>query len=187
MTHPTKNQERESLHPTVLFVRSRQRLGKVPLRVKLLQGFGTIPGQHKDWAFNTLLLLYYSQILGLSATVAAFALALSLVIDAVSDPLVGGLSDNFRSSLGRRHAFMLASILPTGLSVYGLFQPPQDLNQTLLAARRRKAMRMNEQSSHRDHPGLGWGHDDPINLIFPLGRKSNFYLLFRGNRPLGPL
>ena len=134
MTHPTKNQERESLHPTVLFVRSRQRLGKVPLRVKLLQGFGTIPGQHKDWAFNTLLLLYYSQILGLSATVAAFALALSLVIDAVSDPLVGGLSDNFRSSLGRRHAFMLASILPTGLSVYGLFQPPQDLNQTLLAA-----------------------------------------------------
>ena len=102
--------------------------------VKLLQGFGTIPGQHKDWAFNTLLLLYYSQILGLSATVAAFALALSLVIDAVSDPLVGGLSDNFRSSLGRRHAFMLASILPTGLSVYGLFQPPQDLNDTLLAA-----------------------------------------------------
>ena len=102
--------------------------------VKLLQGLGTIPGQHKDWAFNTLLLLYYSQILGLPATVAAFALALSLVIDAVSGPLVGGLSDNFRSRLGRRHAFMLASILPTGLSVYGLFQPPQDLNQTLLAA-----------------------------------------------------
>ena len=92
----------------ILFVRTRQRHGKVPLRIKLLQGFGTVPGQHKDWAFNTLLLLFYSQILELPATVAAFALALSLIIDAISDPLVGGLSDNFRSRLGRRHVFMLA-------------------------------------------------------------------------------
>ena len=118
----------------ILFVRTRQRHDKVPLRIKLLQGFGTVPGQHKDWAFNTLLLLFYSQILGLPATVAAFALALSLIIDAISDPLVGGLSDNFRSRLGRRHVFMLASILPTGLSVFALFQPPEELSQTLLAA-----------------------------------------------------
>lgn len=134
MTRQASHQDAEPTEQQVLFVRSRQRQGKVPLRVKLLQGFGTIPGQHKDWAFNTLLLLFYSQILGLPATVAAFALALSLVIDAISDPLVGGLSDNFRSRLGRRHGFMLASIVPTGLSIYALFQPPQDLSQTLLAA-----------------------------------------------------
>ncbi len=134
MTHPIPSKDPAAVKQPILFTRSRQRVGKVPLTVKLLQGFGSIPGQHKDWAFNTLLLLYYSQLLGLPATVAAFALALSLVIDAVSDPLVGSLSDNFRSRFGRRHTFMLASILPTGLSVYGLFQPPQELNQTLLAA-----------------------------------------------------
>ena len=134
MTPPTQSQDPNSAQTKILFVRSRQRQGNVPLRIKLLQGFGTIPGQHKDWAFSTLLLLYYSQILGLTATVAAFALFLSLVIDAVSDPLVGGLSDNFRSRLGRRHPFMLASIVPTGLSVFALFQPPEGLGQPLLAA-----------------------------------------------------
>ena len=134
MTPPTRSQNAMPAEQKILFVRTRQRHGKVPLRIKLLQGFGTVPGQHKDWAFNTLLLLFYSQILGLPATVAAFALALSLIIDAISDPLVGGLSDNFRSRLGRRHVFMLASILPTGLSVFALFQPPEELSQTLLAA-----------------------------------------------------
>ena len=134
MTHPIPSKDPAAVKQPILFTRSQKRVGKVPLTVKLLQGFGSIPGQHKDWAFNTLLLLYYSQLLGLPATVAAFALALSLVIDAVSDPLVGSLSDNFRSRFGRRHTFMLASILPTGLSVYGLFQPPQELNQTMLAA-----------------------------------------------------
>ena len=98
----TKTNVARQAKSKLLFISERERQGPVPTHVKILNGFGAIPGQHKDFAFNTLLLLYYSQILGLPASWASLALGASLVIDAVSDPLVGSWSDNFRSRFGRR-------------------------------------------------------------------------------------
>lgn len=112
----------------VLFRRSENRIGKVSIATKLFQGIGALPGQHKEWAFNTLLLLYYSQILGLPATYASIVLAVSLILDAFSDPLVGAYSDNFRSRFGRRHPFMLAAIIPTSGCMFALFSPPEGLS-----------------------------------------------------------
>lgn len=134
MTDTNQAQTSPPVIEQVLFVSQRERQGPVTTRTKILNGFGAIPGQHKDFAFNTLLLLYYSQILGLSASWASLALGASLVIDAISDPLVGGWSDNFRSRFGRRHPFMLAAIVPTVLSFYALFHPPQGFTGTELAA-----------------------------------------------------
>lgn len=101
--------------------------------VKFCQGVSALPGQHKDWAFNTLLLLYYSQVLGLPASYASIVLAISLVVDAFTDPMVGAYSDNLRSRLGRRHPFMIASILPVCVAIYALFAPPAEVSQTLLS------------------------------------------------------
>ena len=92
------------------FQRAEQRVGKVPFLTKFAQGFSALPGQHKEWAFNTLLLLYYSQVLGLPASTASIVLAISLVFDAISDPMAGAFSDSYRSRFGRRHALMLMSI-----------------------------------------------------------------------------
>ena len=116
------------------FQRQQRRQGPVPFTTKLAQGFSALPGQHKDWAFNTLLLLYYSQVLGLSASLAALAIAASLLIDAITDPMVGAFSDSFRSRLGRRHGLMLASILPTCGAMFALFSPPETLQDGGLAA-----------------------------------------------------
>src|SRR5262245_57941550 len=70
------------------------------------------------------LFFFYSEIIGLSAALTGFALAVALAVDAVSDPLIGYLSDNWRSRLGRRHPFMYASIVPmTGLYVL-IWHPP---------------------------------------------------------------
>jgi glycoside/pentoside/hexuronide:cation symporter, GPH family len=117
----------EAEHKSALFQRAHRRQGRVPLRIKLFHGLGALPGQHKDWTFSTLLLLFYSQVHGLPASFAAVVLAVSLVIDAVSDPLVGAYSDNFKSVKGRRHPLMLAAIVPTACCMYALFIPPQDL------------------------------------------------------------
>ena len=130
MTHQSSHHDQ----PTFRFKRAEQRQGKVPFWTKLVQGFSALPGQHKEWAFNTLLLLYYSQVLGLAASIAAAVLAVSLVIDAVSDPMAGAISDSFRSRLGRRHGLMLLSIVPTCLSMYALFAPPENLSTAVLAA-----------------------------------------------------
>ena len=117
------------------FQRAEQRVGKVPFWTKFAQGFSALPGQHKEWAFNTLLLLYYSQVLGMSATLAAVVIAISLVFDAISDPLAGAFSDSFRSRwLGRRHPLMLASIIPSCVAIFALFSPPHGLAEYYLAA-----------------------------------------------------
>jgi GPH family glycoside/pentoside/hexuronide:cation symporter len=49
------------------------------------------------------------------------------VWDAVSDPLVGWLSDRTRTRMGRRRPWFLASSVPFGLSVFMLWSPPADL------------------------------------------------------------
>jgi len=116
----------------VEYRRERIRIGKVPISTKLYQGIGALPGSHKDFAFNTFLLLYYSQILGVPASYASIVLAISLVVDAITDPMVGAYSDSFRSRLGRRHPFMYAAALPLGISIYLLFSPPSGASDVLL-------------------------------------------------------
>lgn len=117
-----------------LYTRQLERKGKVPVSTKIYQGFGGIVNSHKDFAFNTFLLLYYSQILGLPASLVSIVIAISLVIDAVSDPVVGSISDNYKSRLGRRHPFMIASAVPFGVSMYLLFVPPTGLGDVVLLA-----------------------------------------------------
>ena len=96
----------------------------MPTAVRMWQGFGAVPIGVKDFAFRSFVLLYYNQVLGLSAATAGIILFVALVIDAFTDPWVGHLSDQFRHRLGRRHPFMLASLLPFSLAIYALFAPP---------------------------------------------------------------
>ena len=106
-----------------------KREGKLSVPLKIAQGLGSLPDSFKDYAFKTFLLLYYDRILGMPASWAAAALFVALVVDAISDPLVGSLSDNFRSKLGRRHPFMFAAALPLGLAIFLLFSPPGSLDE----------------------------------------------------------
>ncbi len=116
----------------VEYQREKKREGKVPVSTKIFQGFGGLSNSHKDFAFNNFLLLYYSQILGVPASTASIVLALCLFADAITDPMVGAYSDNFKSRLGRRHPFMYAASVPLGLFIYLLFSPPTDASEPVL-------------------------------------------------------
>jgi glycoside/pentoside/hexuronide:cation symporter, GPH family len=63
---------------------------------------------------------------GLSAALTGLALAIALTFDAVFNPLVGYVSDNWRSRLGRRHPFMYASTLPLTVLYVLVWHPPGD-------------------------------------------------------------
>ena len=76
---------------------------KAPLSTQLFYGFGSISVGIKNNLLGTYLLIYYNQVLGLDASVAAIAMSLALLVDAFSDPLVGVWSDRVRSRWGRRH------------------------------------------------------------------------------------
>jgi Na+/melibiose symporter-like transporter len=91
----------------------------------LLYSSGIITYALKDAAFGAFVLFYYKQVLGLSGTLTGLAIAISVLWDAVSDPLVGAWSDNLRGRWGRRHPFMIASVLPLAFGFVALFAPPE--------------------------------------------------------------
>jgi Na+/melibiose symporter-like transporter len=102
---------------------------RLPLRPKLFYGVGSVAYGVKDNGFSFFLLIYYNQVLGLSAVAAGTALMIALILDAISDPLVGYISDNWHSRWGRRHPFMYFSALPLVVCYAFLWNPPNGLGQ----------------------------------------------------------
>ena len=52
-------------------------------------------------------MLYYTQVIGLDATLAGLAISVSIFWDAITDPIMGHISDNTKSKWGKRHPYML--------------------------------------------------------------------------------
>ncbi|MEH6566330.1 MAG: MFS transporter [Halopseudomonas sp.] len=96
---------------------------------KFAYGLGQIAESIKGTGFNIFLFFFFTQVLGLSGSLAGVAVMIALIFDAVTDPLAGHISDSSRSRFGRRHPFMLAAALPLGLAWYLLFTPPAGLGQ----------------------------------------------------------
>lgn len=53
-------------------------------------------------------MIYLTQILGLSPAWAALSISIATLWDAITDPVMGHISDNTRTRRGRRHPYMLA-------------------------------------------------------------------------------
>ncbi|QZD92427.1 MFS transporter [Qipengyuania xiapuensis] len=98
---------------------------KPSVGLKLAHGFGAAAFGIKNNGFDYFLLLFYGTVIGLEPGLVGLAIMIALVFDAVSDPLVGYWSDNFRSKWGRRHPFMYAAALPVALSYFLLWNPPE--------------------------------------------------------------
>ena len=64
---------------------------------------------------------YYLTVLGLNPILTGSALLFALFVDAISDPLIGALSDRIKSSFGRRHIFMGFSLVPISITYFMLF------------------------------------------------------------------
>ena len=97
---------------------------KLSFGIKGTYGMGQLGEGLLAGAIGAFLLFYYSQVLGLEPGLAGLAIGGSLILDAFIDPLVGSMSDNFTSRLGRRHPFMFGSIVPAGVAFVLLFNPP---------------------------------------------------------------
>ncbi len=97
--------------------------------VKFVSGFSQAVDYVKFISYELFVLFFYSQVLGLPGTLTGLAILLSMIVDAITDPVVGSWSDSIRSRLGRRHLPMLAAVLPVGLFFYLLFSPPAGLGQ----------------------------------------------------------
>lgn len=70
-------------------------------------------------------LLYYTKALGLDPFWAGVAMSLSLFWEAISEPLMGHLSDHTRSRWGRRHPYMIAGGLLLAGGCYLMWAVPE--------------------------------------------------------------
>jgi GPH family glycoside/pentoside/hexuronide:cation symporter len=107
---------------------------RVPHAVRLFYGLGAVSEGIQNTAFNVFLLFFYNQVLGVPGRWTGLAIFLALCVDAVMDPLIGSLSDGWRSRLGRRHPFLYAAAVPLALCFYLLFRPPAGLPDAALFA-----------------------------------------------------
>lgn len=99
------------------------------LRLKVSYGLGEMAEGVKTAALETFLFFYYTQIIGLSGSLVGLALLIALLFDGITDPLIGSMSDNVRSRLGRRHPFLYLAPVPMAVGLYLLFSPPAGLGQ----------------------------------------------------------
>ena len=106
----------------------------VSMPLKLAFGIGASGEAATNWIFNALTFFFYTQVLGLSGTLTAAAVTIGIISDAITDPLMGSISDRWRSKLGRRHPFMYAAPIPLILTIYFVFNPPADLSSMQLFA-----------------------------------------------------
>lgn len=103
------------------------------LLTKLIYGSG-------DWgraSFNTLRQFFYAifltDVVGIEPRLASIAALISILWDAVNDPIVGTISDNVRTKWGRRRPFLLIFAIPFALAYILLWWAPPWQSQVMLA------------------------------------------------------
>ncbi len=101
--------------------------GKVTLLEKSAYGAAGLGAGLVRNMISLYLLFYYADIIGLSPAYISLAIMIGNIGDAITDPLMGFISDHTRAKMGRRRVYLLAGSLPLGLLLYLTWAPPQSL------------------------------------------------------------
>lgn len=134
--------------------------GRVPLPIKISNGFSAIPIAVKDNGFGVFLIFYYNQVIGMPSAWVGLAIMIALFADALLDPLIGHLSDRTNTRWGRRHPWIYASAIPIALAWLLIWNPPDWSHEALFyyliatAIMMRAALSCNEVASTAIIPEL---------------------------------
>ena len=88
---------------------------------KLIYGLGTALDMWGHWLYPSVAYAVFMSYLGVRPAWVGTALMLNRLLDALSDPFFGWLSDNTRTRFGRRRPFLLFGGLAAGLGLPVLF------------------------------------------------------------------
>lgn len=108
---------------------TKAKVRQVKTSQRAAYGVGTAIVAIKNMLFHFFFIYFFSNVVGVGEGWIIAATTIAIFFDAVSDPLMGQISDNYRSkSWGRRHLFMAIGIIPTVIGLICLFSPPTGLS-----------------------------------------------------------
>jgi len=113
---------------------SARALAKIRMGPKLGYAAGAMIDGVATQAINIFLFFYATAVCGLPAIFVGVALAAGLVFDAIVDPLIGSLSDGWRSRFGRRLPFMAIGVPCVMLFLTLIFALPEGWSVPALTA-----------------------------------------------------
>ncbi|CAA6693083.1 MULTISPECIES: MFS transporter [unclassified Lentimonas] len=97
----------------------------VPLREKLALGAGALAAFFGFGGVSILAFPVYNMMLGVSAAWVGIALMVPRLWDAITDPIMGRISDNCHSRYGRRKPFIVAGALSMGILFALIWHVPE--------------------------------------------------------------
>lgn len=105
---------------------------KVGLWNVIAYGMGDFYGGGSFLLIGMLFMFFLTDVVGLSPAMAAAVFSVGKIWDAVSDPLMGYISDHTKSRLGRRRLYLIIGILPIFLTFIMLWKAVDSSNQWYL-------------------------------------------------------
>jgi GPH family glycoside/pentoside/hexuronide:cation symporter len=97
---------------------------KLDLYTKLTFGIGTIGTASTNSILAFFLMFFLTDVAGLPAALAGSVLMVGQISDAISDPVIGLLSDKTQSRWGRRYPWIVGGAIPFGISFFLLWVIP---------------------------------------------------------------
>ena len=97
---------------------------RLPLSLKLAYGMPNFAGFAMTVPIGIYMTKFYSDTIGVALGFIALAQVLARALDAITDPLIGWLSDRTRSRFGRRRPWIMIGAPLTGVAAVALFAPP---------------------------------------------------------------
>jgi GPH family glycoside/pentoside/hexuronide:cation symporter len=94
---------------------------RLPISTKAFYSLGTAVDMWGLWLYPAVAFAVFNMYLGVQPWLVGLALTLVRIWDAIADPIMGWLSDNFRSKYGRRRPFILIAGILSGLCLPILF------------------------------------------------------------------
>ncbi len=99
----------------------------VPLGRKVAWGLGGVSDSLAMGALMMMVFPVFNIGYGMSPVAVGFAIAVSRVFDAITDPLIGNLSDNTRTRFGRRRPYILAGSVGMMFTYASIWMVPSGL------------------------------------------------------------
>jgi len=94
---------------------------KLSAKTKLGYGIGQMGDSIGFNVFYFFFLFFLTDIIGINPSVAGSISLIAVIWDAVTDPIIGHMSDNLRGKHGRRRPFMLGAMVPYGIIMFLMF------------------------------------------------------------------